>query len=316
MSRDNDLSSVTVVIPVYEEEKAIGFVLDEVISTGVLRENIVVVDGGSNDRTVEIAKSRGVTVVFQSGRGKADAVRTGLELVKTPYVLVMDGDGTYPAMYIPKLLEVARKRGCDLVVGVRVYGKESQKPLFRFGNKILTALFNMLFGVNVKDVLSGMYLVKTERLREVDFEMNGFSVESEIVAHFANLGYKICEEPIEYRPRIDPKGKKLRVFHGLKIAVDMVRLTWRYNPTFFILGLGALLLIPGLVLGAWVGYHYLFTGIKYYVKGLIAILLTLTGFTSSIAAIMALYVKRVEIRLNRKLEEIRREMRSLGDREY
>ena len=316
MESAKSLADVTVIVPVYQEEKAVGFVLNEIISTGLHQENIIVVDGGSKDRTVEIAKSIGVTVVFQRGKGKADAVKTGLELVKTPYLLVMDGDGTYPAKYIPRLLELAKKSDCDLVIGVRVYGKESQRFLFRLGNKILTTFFNMLFGVKLKDVLSGMYLAKTEKMKEIGFEMKGFSVEAETVAHFANLGYKICEEPIEYRPRIDPRGKKLRVFHGPKIAIDMVRLTWRYNPAFFILGLGALLLIPGLVLGAWVGYHYLFTGVKYYVKGLIAILLTLTGFTSAVTAIMALYVKRIEIRLNKKFEEIRREIRNLANNKH
>ncbi|MEM4848638.1 MAG: glycosyl transferase, partial [Ignisphaera sp.] len=134
------------------------------------------------------------------------------------------------------------------------------------------------------------------------------SVESEIVAHFANLS-SICEEVIEYRPRIDPKAKKLKVFHGLKIAIDMIRLTWRYNPAFLVFILGSLVLIPGLVLGAWVGYHYFFVGINYYIKGLVAIMLTLAGFNSLIAAIISLYLKRVEIRINKQLEDIRRDIR-------
>lgn len=88
------------------------------------------------------------------------------------------------------------------------------------------------------------------------------------------MGRRVCEEPIEYLPRIDPKAKKLSVPHGVRITVDIVRLMWSYNPLFFVFLLGSLLLVPGLALGAWVGCHYFFTEIKYCVKGLVEIMLT------------------------------------------
>ena len=298
-----DLHDVGVIIPVLNEEKAIGVVIDEVIKAGVPLENIVVVDGGSTDRTVEIARSKGVKVVNQEGKGKALAIKTGLRHVTTPYVLVMDGDGTYPASAIPALYKAIRERDCDLVIGARLMGEESQRFIFRLGNKILTFFFNALFGTSLRDVLSGMYIAKTERMRELGFEMMGFSIEAEIVAHFANLG-RVCEEVIEYRPRIDPSAKKLRVKHGLRIALDMVRLTWRYNPAFLIFAIGSLLLIPGLGLGAWVLYRYYFYGVIHSIRGLAAIVMTGVGLQMLNSAIMALYVKRVERRVLSKLYEI------------
>jgi dolichol-phosphate mannosyltransferase len=298
-----NLRDVGVVIPVLNEEKAIGVVIDEVINAGVPLENIVVVDGGSTDRTVEIAKSKGVKVVNQEGKGKALAIKTGLRHVTTPHVLVMDGDGTYPASAIPALYKAIRERDCDLVIGARLMGKESQRFLFRLGNKILTFFFNALFGTSLRDVLSGMYIAKTERMRELGFEMMGFSIEAEIVAHFANLG-RVCEEVIEYKPRIDPSAKKLRVKHGLRIALDMIRLTWRYNPAFLIFAIGSLLLIPGLGLGAWVLYRYYFHGVIHSIKGLAAIVMTGVGLQMLNSAIMTLYVKRVERRVLSKLYEI------------
>jgi len=302
------LSELTVVIPTLNEVKAIGGVLEEVLAVGVPRENVVVVDGGSTDGTVEMASSYGVRVVVQEGKGKADAIRTALRYVRTPYVLVMDGDYTYPAKYIPQLLEALSSGGCDLVIGSRVLGSGSQGALFRFGNRVLTTLFDVLFGIRLRDVLSGMYASRLSDLRGVEFEMRGFSVEAEVVAHFASLG-RVCEVPIEYRPRLDPKAKKLRVVHGLRIALDMLRLTWRYNPVFTISALGALLLVPGLALGAWVGYHYFFTGVKYYVKGLVAILMTLVGLLSLAIAVLALYIRRTELRLRRYIGEAVRSLK-------
>ena len=85
----------------------------------------------------------------------------------------------------------------------------------------------------------------------------------------------------------------------------MVRLAWRYNPTFFIFFLGSLLLVIGLPLGAWVAYNYFFMGVKYYLKGLVAIVLTLAGFQSLLLAILALYMKRMEIRILRELRRRR-----------
>jgi dolichol-phosphate mannosyltransferase len=296
------LDEVTVVIPTLNEVRAIGRVLEEVLALGIPRENVVVVDGGSTDGTVEVASSYGVAVLPQEGRGKADAVRTALKYVRTPYVVVMDGDYTYPARYIPKLLEALTSGDCDLVIGARVFGEGSQGVLFRFGNRVLTAFFDIMFGTRLRDVLSGMYAARLADLREVAFEMGGFSLESEVVAHFASLG-RVCEVPIEYRPRLDPRAKKLRVVHGFRIALDMLRLTWRYNPVFTIFALGALLLIPGLALGAWVGYHYLFTGVKYYVKGLIAITMTLVGLLFLALAIITLYIRRTELRLRRYIRE-------------
>jgi glycosyltransferase involved in cell wall biosynthesis len=104
---------LTVIVPVKNEAEAIGPVIDELLKVGVPRDKIIVVDGHSDDGTREIAASKGVIVVEQDGDGKADAVRKGVELAKTPYVLVMDGDYTYPARHVWELLKKALERRCD-----------------------------------------------------------------------------------------------------------------------------------------------------------------------------------------------------------
>jgi len=301
MSKDIN-SEVTVVIPTLNEAEAIGKVIDELKQYGIV--NIIVVDGHSTDGTPKIAEEKGVKVIFQEGKGKSSAIKTALKHVKTPYILVMDGDYTYPAKHVKELYEKI-KEGYDEVIGARIWSRKTQELVFRAGNHVLTLLFNLLFGAKLSDVLSGMYIVRKDRLSSALFETKGFSIESEIAAHIASSTMKIAETPIEYRKRIG--RKKLGIKHGFLIAKDMIRLAWRYNPTFTIFAAGALLLIPGLTLGTWVAYHYFFTGIKYYVKGLVAIMLTLAGFQSLLIAILALYLKRMEYRLNKRIMELKKE---------
>jgi len=293
------LNELTVVIPTYNEEEAIGAVIDELVEVGVPRDRILVVDGYSTDRTREVASSRGVKVILQEGRGKAGALRTAFKYVSTEYFLVMDGDYTYPAKHVHDLLRVASGKGLDEVIGARVYSKGSQSPIYRFGNRVLTKIFNVVFGTSLTDVLSGMYIVRRNALADALFLSRGFSIEAEIAAHIASTTGRVGEVPIGYRRRIG--RKKLGVPHGLIIARDIVKLAWSYNPAFMIFIAASLLIIPGLVMGSWVAYNYFFKGIKYYIKGVISIIMTLTGLNSLLLAIMALYMKRMELRIRKML---------------
>ena len=299
---------VTVVIPTLNEAEAIGAVLDELIGLGV--GNIIVIDGRSSDGTAEIARGRGVRVVVQRGRGKADAVLEGFRLARTRYVLLMDGDYTYPARHVFDLYSAVRE-GFDEVIGRRVYGPGSSSLLFRLGNKFLTWFFNLVFGTSLGDVLSGMYIVRRGAVEDMLYKTRGFSIESEIAAHIASTGGEIGEVPIEYRRRLGEK--KLKVWHGLLIFLDMVRLAWAYNPVFVLFSLGSLLLVPGLLLAGWVLYELLFAGVKHHIWALISVMLATSGFLSLLFAIFAIYVRHMELRLIKRLRGLEKRVSSLGE---
>ncbi len=302
---------LVVVVPVLNERLGVEATLKDLVAAGVPINSILVIDGGSFDGTADIARSMGARVLLQSGRGKADAIRTAISHIMSngpgyKYVLVMDGDYTYPAEHIHDLYRRISE-GYDLVIGARKHlEKGSQGFLYRLGNKILAWVFNTLFGTRLSDVLSGMYIARVEMFGELLFESRGFGIEAEIAAHVASTGGSIAEIPIRYRRRIDPRAKKLRIPHGFSIFWDIVRLSWRYSPVFLIFILGSLLLIPGLGLGAYVAYYYFFEGITYHVKGLAAIAITLAGFQSLLLALLSLYMKRMEIRITRSLRRISR----------
>jgi dolichol-phosphate mannosyltransferase len=293
-------SKLTVVIPTLREEEGIGKVIEELYRFGI--KNVLVVDGGSEDRTREIASSMGASVIIQEGRGKADAIRTALKHVETPYMVVMDGDHTYPARHIAELLELAEKKRLDEVIGFRARGRENIPLVNRLGNWIITKAFNLLFATNLSDVCSGMWLVRTDVAREVEFEAKGFSVEVELAAHVASTTRRIGEVPIEYRPRM---GKpKLKRRHGLTIMLSALRLALRYNPTFLLFSAASSIVIPSSILAAWVGYRWLALGIKHYIWGVIAVVGLGVGAISLMLAAMALYLKRLELRLMEKLQQL------------
>lgn len=298
---------LTIVIPTLNEEEAIGRVIDELLANGYKPTQILVVDGHSTDSTVEEARRRGVRVIEQEGRGKVDAVRTALRHVDTEYMLIMDGDYTYPARHVEELLTEIHTKGYDEVIGSRARGRSNIPLVNRVGNRMLTAFFNALFGTRLSDVLSGMYIVRTRRLRLALFESKGFGIESEIAAYIASSGGRLGEIPIGYRERIG--RKKLRVSDGARIALDMLKLAWKYNPVFFIAMIGSALLLPGLVLAGYVAYNYAAYGIKYHVKGLLASIAVSMGMVSLLLAVLALYLKRMEWRLTGRLRELEKECR-------
>lgn len=289
------INDVTVIVPTLNEKDGIGLTLDELMNY-VEKENIIVVDGNSKDGTREEVEKRGGIFFFvQSKKGKANAIKEALNYAKNDLILIIDGDYTYPAKYLLDMYKELKKNDneFDEIIGVR--DRKNQNAIYRFGNWFLTKFFDTLFGVHLRDVLSGMYLVKKDALRGAIFEMKGFSVESEIAAHISSTGGKIGEVDIQYRER---KGKKkLGIRHGISIAFDMLRLSWRYNPVTLFFLASSLLMIPGLIIGIYTVIDYEFLHIDHFVKALIALILTATGFQSLMLAVLSTYLRRMEYRI-------------------
>lgn len=219
---------VTIVIPTLNEQEAIGKVLDELFSKGL--KNILVVDGYSSDRTLDTVKNYPVSVFFQHGKGKTGALKTAFEKVKTPYMILMDGDFTYDPSCINRFLE--HMQSYDQIIGARnLDDKKNTSLLHKLGNKIITKTFNALMGTNLSDLCSGMYALRTESAKDIDLSSTGFDVEAEIAAQVASSG-RITEVPINYRPRIGQQ--KLSTWkHGFKILNSILKLAITYRPTFF-----------------------------------------------------------------------------------
>jgi len=231
-------NDVTIVLPVLNEANAIGRVLDELRRAGY--SNILVVDGHSTDGTAEIAKSMGVEVVQQHGRGKTGALKTAFERVNTSYLLVMDGDCTYDPNDIEKFLAHAERY--DYIIGART--RRERIPLLnRLGNRIICLAFNFFTGSNLSDVASGMYLLRTRIARTLELHSSGVDSEAEIAIQMAGI-CRVTEIPIEYRYRIG-ESKASRIRDGFSDIMIIATLSRFYHPFLFFSGLGVLVTISG-----------------------------------------------------------------------
>jgi len=209
---------VSVIIPTYREEGRIGGVVE-----GVRRvlpgAEVLVVDGGSEDRTVEEARSAGAGVV-RVGRGKGLAVRVGAREAKGEILLFLDGDGSYPPSSLPSLLPPLLSGEADLVRGSRLLGPSSFSPLRRLGNLLLSRLASLLYRPT-SDLLTGMFAVRRGDLLALELKSRGFEVETEIFVRAVRRGMRMREVPVPYR---EERGSKLSPLRdGARILLALLR---------------------------------------------------------------------------------------------
>ena len=284
-------NDVTIVLPTLNEEKAIGLVIDELRKEGY--NNIIVVDGYSSDKTVEIARSKGVKVIFQDGKGKGGAIKTAIKYVKTPYILVMDADHTYDPKYIEKMLEKASEY--DEIIGMRK-NREKIPWIHRIGNRIISLTISILMGKRINDPCSGMYLLKTKTIKKLELTSAGFDIEIEICGQIAAIG-RITEIPIKYRERIGPP--KLRARQGINIILTLLKITWQYNPVFLFSTIASLLLFPGTIILLYQLYLRYIYGREAWSLGWswLGLILFIAGLQAVTIATISLMLKRMERRI-------------------
>lgn len=212
--------SAQVIIAALNEAPGIGLTIAEMKDT--LGEiSVLVVDGKSSDRTVEIAKNLGAKVFCQDGIGKGDALAKALEHadLNMDYIILTDADYTYPAEYVPAMIKILEENPLvGMVCGNRLNGyvdKEAQHGVFRIGNMLLAFAHNMLNGVPLEDPLTGLRVIRSEVLRGWLVKSKGFDIEVELNHLVERRGFMIREVPISYRIRLGEK--KLKISHGVTI---------------------------------------------------------------------------------------------------
>jgi glycosyltransferase involved in cell wall biosynthesis len=214
------VNSTQVIVAALNEEAGIGLTIAE-LKDNLDSPHILVVDGYSSDRTVEIAKNLGVDIAFQDGVGKGDAIVKALKLTnpEANYVVLTDADFTYPAKHVPEMIKILEQDPeVGMVCGNRFNSQLDNKALinrFYLGNKLLAFSHNILNGIDLHDPLTGLRVIRAEILKGLKLKSNGFDIEVELNSVVQKRGYKTVEVPIQYRQRLGEK--KLKMKHGATI---------------------------------------------------------------------------------------------------
>ncbi len=240
-------SSITVILPCYNEEKTIGICIEKALKT--LRSNnlsgeVLVVNNCSTDQSAAIATAAGARVVNQPIKGYGAAYLKGIAEAKGDYLVMGDADNTYDFGEMPKLIDEL-ERGNDMVIGSRFMGKMEKKAMsftHRYiGNPILTTMLNLLFGTKLSDCHSGFRAIRADVVRQLELNTTGMEFASEMIAVAIRQKIKIKEIPIIYYPR---EGESK--LNPLIDAWRHVRFLLVYSPNWLYLFPGMLLFLGGI----------------------------------------------------------------------
>jgi dolichol-phosphate mannosyltransferase len=217
--------------------------------------NILVIDGNSKDGTGQIAEAEGARVVIQTEKGKGQAMIQAFGLIESPYVVMVDGDGTYLAREARSLLKPILEGKADHVIGNRLenYSPGAFTKLNLVGNRIINLFFDVAYGADLKDILSGYRAFTLESVRELELNKTGFEIETEISVECILKKQRVEEVPITYLPRNEKGATKLNPLKdGFRIGSTIYRLAKVYNPMFYFGIIGLLFIIAGLFTGTYV----------------------------------------------------------------
>ena len=240
-----DPSSVSVVIPAYEEAAAVGSVVQSLRASANWHE-VLVIDDGSKDGTALVAATAGARVVKHPyNKGNGASVKTGIRHASGEYILIIDADGQHSASDAVRL--VAFLGEYDLVVGTRAGSTQQASHARHLGNNALNWVAGYLTGRAIPDLTSGLRAARTSGLREfLHLLPNGFSTPTTTTLSFVKAGYSVHFEPITVGARLGKSKIKL-VSDGARFLMILLKVITVFSPlriflpiagTFFMLGAG------------------------------------------------------------------------------
>lgn len=254
--------NISIVIPCLNEEKTIGYVLEEIVE--VMYETnysfeVIVADNGSTDRSIDIAKQFGCRVILVPDRGYGSALDAGIRAALGDYVVMLDADFTYDSHGIPIMVDRIEKTGAQIVIGSRLRGtiEVGAMPfLHRYlGTPVLTALINWLLGGNISDCNSGMRIFKKSAYLEWDLTSPGMEFASEMIVACMLRGDYMEDVPINFRKDLRDRPPHLRTWNdGMRHLLFILSRA----PRFFVrIGSGIVVITALLAFLSFFGPFYI-----------------------------------------------------------
>ncbi|MDR0533004.1 MAG: glycosyltransferase family 2 protein [Verrucomicrobiales bacterium] len=245
------IPTLTLVIPCHNEARAISKVIQEFRQT-FPDCNIVVINNASDDETEVLAKKIGAQVINEPRKGKAQAMLKAFEEIQTDLIIMVDGDGSYPAEGAKLLLERWQNNPCDMLTGIRCSTGDGNvfRPMHQWGSNLFAWFVNVAFKQKTADVFSGLRLFSKRFYKNVPVLARGFELEMELTIQAIDKGFSREEINIPFRQREEGTVSKLKtVTDGFKILKNLVFLFRDYKPLVFFAIFSACFFIAGLVAG-------------------------------------------------------------------
>jgi len=228
----SSVKKLSIIRPVFNEKDTIESLVEKVkaVDLGEIKTEIVIVDDASSDGSVEILKKmqesdRSLNIHFKKqNSGKGATLKEGFKHTTGDYVIVQDADLEYEPEDYKKLIRALDEEHVDVVYGSRFSGNyEDMTSLHYFGNKFLTLVTNILFGVMLTDMETCYKLLPGDFIRSIDIKSPRFNFEPEITAKVLKAGKRIKEVPISYKGRSHSEGKKITWRDGMAAVITLLR---------------------------------------------------------------------------------------------
>jgi len=294
---ENPSPTIAVAIPCYNEALTIAGVVAD-FRKQLPQADIVIFDNNSSDDTAKIAKENGARVIYEKKQGKGYAMQRMFRTMDSDILIMVDGDATYFAEDVHKLIAPLLHDGADMVVGNRLQQSFQKDKGFthshRFGNALFRCLLNYLFNTRYQDILSGYRVMRKDFYQGVPLLAGGFEVETELTLQSLDRGYFITEVPIQYTNRPQGSYSKISKFKdGSRIILTIISLLRDYRPMIFFSYLGGAFILVGVFFGSVVIKEYYLTGLITRIPtAILSIALVIVGVNAIISGLILSAVGR------------------------
>jgi glycosyltransferase involved in cell wall biosynthesis len=244
--------TIAVLIPCYNEEITIKKVIRD-FRRELPEAEIYVYDNNSSDQTVRKAVACGAKIGHEHKQGKGNVVRRMFREIAADIYIMVDGDATYPAERVHALIEPVRSGKADMTVGTRLDQHEDRsfRLFHKFGNELIRKSINVLFGTQLRDILSGYRCFNARFAKNVPILSKGFEVETELTLQALDKNFTIQEVPVEYYKRPEGSFSKLNTYlDGILVLKTIFWIFKDYRPLRFFSVSGLMSLLLGLGLGS------------------------------------------------------------------
>ena len=227
----DQIIQISIIIPIFNEDQSILKVLNRIQETTESKTSfeVIVINDGSTDNTLKLLEDNpnlyNQLITYKTNQGKGNAVKKGLEVSKGEYIFFQDADLEYDPIELNRFIRVINLFHPDLIIGSRFNYSEytrSHNILNKFGNKLISLVFNLTYNTTFTDIYSCYACYKKELLDEKDLKTKGFEQHAEILCKVVRKGKKFYEVPISYNGRTHQEGKKIKFYHIFSVLYRII----------------------------------------------------------------------------------------------